>query len=434
MPRALLLLLLAFSACAPSYTGAGSGARGEAWFDADVLSGIGEGGRPRATITVTIPRRNLVYFHSEAGFLSKYRVRAIQRVDGRAMRMEEWSGQAHAETFEQTRQPEVERRTVAVDLLELASDPERFVLEIQVEVEGTQRKASRTVPVEPRRYEMGGLALGELVLYRQRLRGDLAAVADSNTIELGAGLPDSRSFRRQENRSFDLATGEPWLLVRIFDLRVAPSAEPYAITVRAFPDSGSDPRWTETFVARSVAGESALLVRMPPRAFSFGPNRVRVSVAGSEGVDIELENLGLDLGDERSWKANLEQIEVLASNDELRRLREASAPERLERWNEFWDRRDPEPATPDNERLEEHYRRVAHARSFLQDGFRDGALSDRGRIWILHGRPDLIDNSAPGFQSYATYEVWTYREIGVTYYFQDSDGFGAYRLVWREVN
>lgn len=429
-PLAVLLLLLALSACARGYSGAGYATRGDPWFDTDVLSGIGEGGRPRATVTVSIPRRNLVFFQRPHGYAAGYRVRAIQRVDGRAMRMQEWSGEAHAESFEDTRKPDVERRTVSVDLLEGASDSEHFQLEVQVAIEGTKRIASRVVEIEPRRYEMGGIALGEPALYRQRAHVDRP---DPSMFELGAALPDSRDFVRQENGNFDLATGAPWLLVRIFDLRAAPAAEPYAITVRTLPGSGSDPRWTETFAAPSAGDETAVLIRVPPQAFAFGDNRLRIAIPGAESVEIELANLGLDFADQKSWNANLEQIEVLGDRDEMRRLREAPADERLGRWEEFWQRRDPDDSTPENERLEEHYRRVAHARAFLQDGFSDGALSDRGRIWILHGRPDLVENSAPGFQSYATYEIWTYRDLGLVYYFQDSDAFGSYRLVWREV-
>jgi GWxTD domain-containing protein len=382
-------------------------------------------------VTVTIPRRNLVYFQDDGAFVSRYRIRAIQRVDGRAMRMQEWSERARVETFEQTRANEAERRTLAVDLLDVASDTERFRLDIEVEIEGTRRTAMRTVRVQPRRYEQGGIALAELALYQRTLGG---RENDGGLVVLGRDLPDSRIFRRQENRSFDLATAEPWLLVRVFDLRSVPQPEPYRVEIRSIGSNSNEPRWSDVVAVDRAGDETAVLVRLPAAAFVFGENRVRVTLAEAEAAEITLQNLGLDLGDERSWNANLQQIEVLASSAELRELRDAEPGQRRERWDDFWSRRDPEPDTPENERLQEHFRRVAHARSFLQDGFSDGALSDRGRIWVLHGRPDVIDTSAQGFRSYSSYEVWTYRELGVVYYFQDTDGFGAFRLVWREVD
>ncbi|HEY3131944.1 MAG TPA: GWxTD domain-containing protein [Acidobacteriota bacterium] len=54
---------------------------------------------------------------------------------------------------------------------------------------------------------------------------------------------------------------------------------------------------------------------------------------------------------------------------------------------EFWRRRDPTPSTPRNEYKEEHYRRLAYATRAFQEGI-PGWKTDRGRIYILHGKPD----------------------------------------------
>jgi hypothetical protein len=75
---------------------------------------------------------------------------------------------------------------------------------------------------------------------------------------------------------------------------------------------------------------------------------------------------------------------------------------------------------------------VSYARANLRDGFRDGALSDRGRIWVRHGRPDSVETTTPGYDSNISYEVWRYPRVGRVYYFQDSDGLGRYRLVWQD--
>jgi GWxTD domain-containing protein len=57
----------------------------------------------------------------------------------------------------------------------------------------------------------------------------------------------------------------------------------------------------------------------------------------------------------------------------------------------FWARRDPTPATPRNEFREEYERRVATAdKSFAIDKGR-GAMTDRGKMLILFGRPKKIE-------------------------------------------
>ena len=52
----------------------------------------------------------------------------------------------------------------------------------------------------------------------------------------------------------------------------------------------------------------------------------------------------------------------------------------------FWAARDPQPATPVNERLVEHYRRVMHAREYYANGKQP--WDRRGDIYVRYGEPD----------------------------------------------
>jgi GWxTD domain-containing protein len=72
---------------------------------------------------------------------------------------------------------------------------------------------------------------------------------------------------------------------------------------------------------------------------------------------------------------------------------------------QFWLRRDPTPGTPVNKFKEEHYRRIAYANAhFAFHG--PGWKTDRGRIYILYGPPDEIENHpVPGD------EQWLYHHI-----------------------
>jgi GWxTD domain-containing protein len=400
------------------------------WFEADVLAGLDEENRPRATVTVSIPYRRMVFFREEQGYVSRYRLRAIQRVAGDAVQLREWSGTAYAEDFEETRQSKVLRRTVGLALrrVEGAARGSQLI-ELQVEIEGTKRRARRVIPVENASFRSGGLTLGHPTLYRQH---DALTEIPTAVEVMGHAMPDPGAFDRHERGPFDLATGPPWILLRIFDLRNDPPDSTYLLTVRVVNEDTATSRWRQTFEVPRSGSETGALVRVPGSGLAFGQNRVRVSLPGADGVEVEIENRGLDLTGSRSWEANLERIEIIADRDELERLRDTPAGERVERWRAFWNRRDPDPATERNEALEEHHHRVAYARANLRDGFRDGALSDRGRIWLLHGPPDRIETSAPGFESNERFEVWRYRDVGLLYYFRDTDGFGTYRLVWRE--
>ncbi|MBN2400375.1 MAG: GWxTD domain-containing protein [Candidatus Aminicenantes bacterium] len=58
----------------------------------------------------------------------------------------------------------------------------------------------------------------------------------------------------------------------------------------------------------------------------------------------------------------------------------------------FWQHRDPNPSTPENEFQIEHYRRISYANNwFGKESPAPGWKSDQGRIYILLGEPKSID-------------------------------------------
>jgi len=74
----------------------------------------------------------------------------------------------------------------------------------------------------------------------------------------------------------------------------------------------------------------------------------------------------------------------------------------------FWRRRDPIPATPQNELEDEHYRRLEHAdQKFREIASRPGRKTDRGRMYVILGEPrntERFDNHNELF----TTELWFY--------------------------
>lgn len=110
----------------------------------------------------------------------------------------------------------------------------------------------------------------------------------------------------------------------------------------------------------------------------------------------------------------------------------------------FWQRRDPDPDTEENEFKEEYYERIAYANEHYASGI-PGWKTDRGRIYITYGKPDELESHPAGGpydrESYegggttSTYpfERWFYRYIegvgsGVEIEFVDPTGSGEYRI------
>jgi len=73
----------------------------------------------------------------------------------------------------------------------------------------------------------------------------------------------------------------------------------------------------------------------------------------------------------------------------------------------FWKMRDPTPGTPRNEFKEEHYKRLAMAEKLFRGEGKPGWKTDRGRFYIILGKPKDIERY-DGMGRFYPVEVWYY--------------------------
>jgi len=117
-----------------------------------------------------------------------------------------------------------------------------------------------------------------------------------------------------------------------------------------------------------------------------------------------------------------------AEQNQYRSLPDVAAKRRF--IYEFWKRRDPSPATPDNAYKTEYLRRVAAADDSYSAGVRAGWKTDRGRVRILYGKPDQVTTYSHEIDT-KPYEIWVYEQLqgGISFIFVDRTGFSDYYLV-----
>lgn len=111
---------------------------------------------------------------------------------------------------------------------------------------------------------------------------------------------------------------------------------------------------------------------------------------------------------------------------------------------DFWNRRNPTPQSPENPYKEEHYRRIAYANTHFAVGI-PGWKTDRGRMYIMFGPPDSIEHNRAAASSDKPQQpsgnettnfdrdVWRYKYIegvgkDVTLEFVDTCRCGDYRM------
>jgi len=150
----------------------------------------------------------------------------------------------------------------------------------------------------------------------------------------------------------------------------------------------------------------------------------------------------------KKWLEN--DVAYIITGDEKKAFKLLADDDERENFIEnFWRRRDPNPDTEENEFREEYYERIAYANEHFASGI-PGWKTDRGRVYIAHGKPDSIESHPSGGSyerptwegggSTTTYpfEIWFYRHLegvgdGLEIEFVDPTGTGEYRLA-RDAN
>jgi len=122
-------------------------------------------------------------------------------------------------------------------------------------------------------------------------------------------------------------------------------------------------------------------------------------------------------------------VDIMTAEESRRWKALKTAQEKVAFLRHFWLMRDMTPATEVNERLVEHYNRLAYARKKYAY-FDARGYDDRGEIYVRFGAPDerVLDDV---HQSSDPIETWAYYRLGapVTFDFIDK-GYG-YRLAAR---
>ncbi|HEX9216324.1 MAG TPA: GWxTD domain-containing protein [Gemmatimonadales bacterium] len=110
-------------------------------------------------------------------------------------------------------------------------------------------------------------------------------------------------------------------------------------------------------------------------------------------------------------------------------LRRSPADRRPDVWRQFWKATDPIPLTPENEAIDDYFRRVQQANIRFPDEGEPGWLTERGEVLITLGEPDEMTDLSNGIDRNGTRLLrWTYAAHRLVLYFQDQTGFSRFRL------
>lgn len=172
---------------------------------------------------------------------------------------------------------------------------------------------------------------------------------------------------------------------------------------------------------------------IPGESFEQGGYRAYLKVrsngierSSSNTVNLRWKNMPVSLEDPRDAIAPM--IHIL-TEDGHKAMMSGDREAQFRKLFAYWKSQDPTPGTAYNEKLAAFYQRVDYSYfNFASGRILDGALTDRGKVYILYGPPTrtervLLPGEAPT-------EVWTYdNNVKREFSFTDPNAKGDYKLV-----
>jgi GWxTD domain-containing protein len=366
---------------------------------------------------------------------------AVRVADSTGLTLYQQAWQSHAEAVAAV--PDA----YTVEIVDFATAPGRYRLDVSVQDSVSGKKQSSSLEVRA----LTDTSIASDLLLAPKMR--LAAAADT--------VPNPGEFRAGNSLVMAAARviltplqPQVFYLLEVY----GKEARTGSLSVVVKDSSGTVTTKTPEVPANVAAGGSVLqgeldLTGLPPGKYTMVATLKLPDRVVERTADFTMASLATTLARDTVRRAALREtdqgyFEEMPA-DELNKaeapLVYLADPSELAVWNDelsveakrrflaqFWQKRDPTPGTPRNERREQFYSAIDYANSAYREGGRNpvsGWRSDRGRIFIKNGKPEQVlrgerEGRAP------PYEVWSYAKGKGDYYiFADRSGFGAFTLL-----
>lgn len=432
---AVVLLLSAVTGASPAWAQADAPE-----FDVDVINVRGDASPllTRVDLYTRIPYAELQFINTVDGFTARYDVsveaHALDDKGRRANLLQTrlWEGKVVVPTYVATQAREYYDFTTQSLDLPLG----RYVFEFEIRDRQTNQAFVREKTADVRDLS-GTLAVSDLMI-AEAFDAATNAITPSVSNQVGT---DNLAFKL----FYEVYANTPRNVLVTREVVRAVQVGPSIVAIPT-PEDGSLPvaLYEETSEATLEGKRTQFIDTIPLTDLGMGTFIMRVKVADADGTIHTIDRpfstrwtgLAAHLSDVEEAIA---QLRIVAKDKDIRYIRDGrSEAERLNRFLDYWKKRDPTPDTRRNERMEEYYYRIAFANEKYsrQSGKDPGWQTDRGFVLVRFGEPDYIERQPFSFNSQA-WEVWNYERLGLQFIFIDRTGLGDYELlhpIWDERN
>ena len=404
-------------------------------FSVDVVNVQGDRGASRLDIYTAIPNSSLRFLKEGASFNASYRLEVemypMSRRSGPSNELAQkvsWNEEVNAPDFNATQA----NRLVSYFTTSMEVDPGRYAVLIRVTDLSSQEVHIKELITEVRDFSEGVMASGLI----------LVDGYDLSTHSITPEVSDRVRISEEKFKMFYELYAPAYSEVRTQVELIRTSNSRGLPFLRWFfrrgqnDASGGDITYTSNEQIALEQGRVPVVAEVPVNGFEAGEYRLRLSVVDVDGnqLDVVERAITLEWGDDAEYKGidideAIAQLRYIAKKREIEEMtRPGTKQERHERFMAFWEKRDPTPGTPENEQMQEYYARIDYANRHYASGS-SGWESDRGHTWVLYGKPDEVDQIAPGVNIDAPYEIWYYHRVGLRFIFVDRDGNGNYKEI-----
>lgn len=393
-------------------------------FSVDGTVEPGGGGTPMVRLDYRLARSELLFERRRGGgYHAAYEVGVVfyREKGGRQVTGDTFVREIDVRTYAETRPIGND----VIDHVELPAPPDKYDVQVVIRDLVAERASGTRLELEVPREAAGPVWFTDLSF--GNVKREAAPGSDPR-----ASLVPNPARRYSEDVTTMAVYGE------IVDSRPsAPSDPGYRIQFRVLNDRQEQVLAKDTTLARAGARTPFLLrpetTSLVPGSYRFlaelksplptQPGGKRAPIRREKSFEV-VQSVATIVADPKN---TFEVLGYIANSEEQKEMREADTPEEQRVfWERFWKRRDPTPDTPENETMEEFYRRVQYANQHFGVGG-PGWRTDMGKIYIKHGQPDEVVRSPFNFDR-PPEEIWYYYKERLTYTFVDRKEFGRYDL------
>lgn len=361
-------------------------------------------------VSMSMPNSALRFQRDETAFSGEYRVVARVLRDTVQVKQLDTRETIHVASFAETSR--TEESIIFQDVLTL--EPGRYVVRLQVSDENSARGFQAVDTVDVPAYPREARLATPLLVYRAESRKNASErpaliVNPRNTVAYGGETPS--------------------IYLEAYD-----AAQPQPVELRVVDEEGVAIWAQQTLLSDGSPELRHATIEVPPGSLPIG----KLWLELSEAPNATPTRVPLLVTISDQWMvANFEDVlrflDYIAYPAEVDSLRKATGAERRDRWERFWARRDPLPATAINEFRDRFFERVKIATEQYKEGARAGWETDRGRVYIVLGQPDnyLEHVVGRGGGAQANLIEWLYESLPggrLVLQFYDRGGFGHYEL------